>query len=232
MGANIKLIHCRMGGGTMNQLETDSIETTGKKYELSNKASIFILVTLTLLYILNNMDQQLMAVVLELIKADLGLTDVQAGSFQTVLLLSTSLFSIPCALLVDRWSRRKGIAVMAIFWSIAHFASGLGTRFTHVATARFFTGVGEAGYVPGSTSWISFIFPKEKRARIMGIYLIGLPLGLGIGVAMGGGAAGLVNAGFILTIAGVLSCIAFFIASSSYPTDSERVSDEVFADEG
>jgi MFS family permease len=49
--------------------------------------------------------------------------------------------------------------------------------------------------------------------------------------SMGGGAAGLVNAGFILTIAGVLSCIAFFIASSSYPNDSERVSDEVFADE-
>lgn len=173
----------------MSQIDEGPVESMGKKYHLSTRASIFILVVLTLLYILSNMDQQLLAVVLELVKADLGLTDAQAGSLQTILLLSTSLLSIPCALLVDRWSRRKGIALMAIFWSVAHFASGLGTRFAHIATARFFTGVGESGFVPGSTSWISFIFPKEKRARIMGLYLIGLPLGLGLGVAFGGALA-------------------------------------------
>jgi predicted MFS family arabinose efflux permease len=60
------------------------------------------------------MDRQVFAAVLEPMRLDLGLTDTQIGLLQTVFLLSITLFSLPMAFLIDRWSRRKAIAVMAI----------------------------------------------------------------------------------------------------------------------
>lgn len=160
-----------------------------QKFEVSKRQSRAILTVLFLLYMLNLMDQQVIASVLELIKRDLGLTDAQAGMLSTSLLLSTTLLAIPCSMLVDRWSRRKGIGLMAVVWSAATFATGLGTRFIHLLVARFVTGIGESGYVPGSNSWLSFVFPKEKRGRIMGLYTASIPIGLTLGVVLGGGLA-------------------------------------------
>jgi len=167
----------------------EAISSTDDKYDVSKKMSVFMLVVLGLLYMINMADQQVVAVVLELIKKDLGLTDAQAGALPAILLFSTSILAIPCAMVVDRWSRRKGIAIMAIVWSIAHFATGMGTRFVHIAVARFFTGFGEAGYVPGSTTWLSFVFPKEIRARVLGFFSACAPLGVTLGVIIGGAMA-------------------------------------------
>lgn len=157
-----------------------------RQFEVGKGPSRIILTVLFLLYLLNLMDQQVIAAVLELIKKDLGLSDAQAGMLATSLLLSTTLFAVPCGLIVDRWSRRKGIGLMAMGWSAATFATGMGTRFTHLLVARFITGIGESGYVPGSNSWLSFVFPKEKRGRIMGLYTASIPIGLTLGVVLGG----------------------------------------------
>jgi len=173
---------------------TESVEnkneldvSNGEKYEVGKRASYFILGTLGLLYLMNLADQQVIAAVLEMIKKDLGLSDAQAGALPTILILSTSIFAFPCAILVDRWSRRKAISVMAVFWSIAHFSTGLGSRFIHLAVSRFATGIGEAGFAPGSTSWLSFIFPKEARGRVNGVFFLFAPVGMSIGF-IGGGA--------------------------------------------
>jgi len=161
--------------------------STEPKYEVERKMSYFILGTLGLLYLLNLADQQVMAAVLEMIKNDLGLSDAQAGALPTILIISTSVFAFPCAIAVDRWSRRKAISLMAVLWSIAHFSTGLGSRFIHLAISRFATGVGEAGFAPGSTSWLSFIFPKEARGRVNGVFFLFAPVGMSIGF-IGGGA--------------------------------------------
>jgi len=83
----------------------------------------------------------------------------------------------PIAYLIDRWSRRKAIGLMAILWSIATFTTGLAKNFTGVLIPRFFVGLGEAGFVPGGTAMISASYPKEKRGWAMGIFHIAIPLG-------------------------------------------------------
>ena len=146
----------------------------------------YVLIVCTLLYIVNYMDRQVFSVILQPMKIDLGLTDAQCGLASTVLIFGMAFFSFPIAYLIDRWSRRKAVCLMAILWSIATFATGLAKNFTGVLIPRFFVGLGEAGFVPGGTAMISASYPKEKRGWAMGIFHIAIPLGAAAGVILGG----------------------------------------------
>jgi len=145
-----------------------------------------VLIVCTLLYIINYMDRQVFSVILQPMKIDLGLSDAQCGLASTVLIFGMAFFSFPIAYLIDRWSRRKAIALMAILWSAATFATGLARNFAAVLIPRFFVGLGEAGFVPGGTAMISASYPKERRGWAMGIFHIAIPLGAAAGVILGG----------------------------------------------
>ncbi len=146
----------------------------------------YVLIVCTLLYIINYMDRQVFSVILQPMKIDLGLTDAQCGLASTVLIFGMAFFSFPIAYLIDRWSRRKAIGLMAVLWSIATFATGFARNFTGVLIPRFFVGLGEAGFVPGGTAMISASYPKERRGWAMGIFHIAIPLGAAAGVILGG----------------------------------------------
>ena len=92
----------------------------------------YVLIVCTMLYIINYMDRQVFSVILQPMKIDLGLTDAQCGLASTVLIFGMAFFSFPIAYLIDRWSRRKAIALMAILWSIATFTTGLARNFMAV----------------------------------------------------------------------------------------------------
>jgi MFS family permease len=89
-------------------------------------------------------------------------------------------------MLVERWSRRKGIAIMGLVWSAATYATGLCTSFAQMAVARFVVGIGEAGYVTGSVGWLSLSFRKEIRSRIIGIFTSAIQIGTALGLILGG----------------------------------------------
>ncbi|MRR15845.1 MAG: MFS transporter [Deltaproteobacteria bacterium] len=146
----------------------------------------YVLIVCTLLYIINYMDRQVFSVILQPMKIDLGLTDAQCGLASTVLIFGMAFFSFPIAYLIDRWSRRKAIALMAVLWSMATFATGLARHFTGVLIPRFFVGLGEAGFVPGGTAMISASYSRERRGWAMGIFHIAIPLGAAAGVILGG----------------------------------------------
>jgi MFS family permease len=131
------------------------------KYQVGGRGAVFVLIVLFLLYILNFADRAIMAIALEPMKKALDLTDAQVGTTQSIFFLGVGLLMIPGAIFVERWSRRKTLGWMAIIWSLATLATGLGTRLWHLLAARFVVGVGEAGYNPGGTSWLSLAFSKR-----------------------------------------------------------------------
>jgi MFS family permease len=161
-------------------------DSNAKTYKVGGWSAKYILIICSLLYMVNYMDRQVLSAVLEPMKLDLGLTDTQAGSLQTVFLLSIALFSLPVAYLVDRWSRRKAIAIMAIFWSAFTYITGLGKNFLGVLIPRSLVGVGEAGFSAGGTAMISAAYPPESRGRAMGVFNLVIPLGAAIGVILAG----------------------------------------------
>ena len=158
----------------------------GRQYETGGWRAHFVLIVCTLLYVINYMDRQVFSVILQPMKIDLGLTDAQCGLANTVLIFGMAFFSFPVAYLVDRWSRRKALTLMAMFWSAATLATGLARNFVAVLVPRFLVGLGEAGFVPGGTAMISASYPKARRGWAMGIFHIAIPLGAALGVMLGG----------------------------------------------
>jgi len=116
-------------------------------------------------------------------KEALGLTDAQAGSLQTAFFLGMMAFSLPVSYLVDRWSRRKAVAVMAIVWSAFTFITGLGRSYLGVLVPRNDRRRRRSGFWRGRTAWITGVYPPESRGRVMGIFnmlvVAGISLGFG-----------------------------------------------------
>ena len=110
---------------------------SGKKYDISRARARLILIVLTLLYMMAYMDRSVMPVVVEQLKADIGLTDGRIGFLPTTFMVGVGFMMIPRGVMVDRWSRRKAIGLMAIFWSVATRLTGMVSRFGSLLGACF-----------------------------------------------------------------------------------------------
>jgi len=187
---------------------------TGFQLTGFQKHSIFVICFL--LYLINNIDRQVLSVVIEPMKADLGLSDAQAGLLHTVFFLSMAAFSFPVAFIVDRWSRRKSLALMAIVWSVFTYVTGLGRSFIGVLIPRMFVGIGEAGFPPAGTALLSSAYSEKVRGRVLGLFTTAIPLGTSLGMILGGVIAGKTgnwrSPFFIFAIPGILfGILAFFL---------------------
>ncbi|MBP6562357.1 MAG: MFS transporter [Neisseriaceae bacterium] len=140
-----------------------------------------------LAYILSFVDRQIIALMIEPIKQDLQLSDTQ---FSLLSGLAFSLFyafmGAPIALLADRYSRSKIMAIGVVFWSLATAACGLSKNFLHLFLARMGVGVGEAALSPAFYSMASDMFPKAKLGRAVAIYSTGAFIGGGVAFLIGG----------------------------------------------
>ncbi|MND87909.1 L-galactonate transporter [compost metagenome] len=138
-------------------------------------------------YIFSFVDRQILALMIEPIKHDLQLTDTQ---FSLLHGLAFSLFyafmGMPIALLADKFSRPKIIAMGVAFWSLATAMCGVSKNFLHMFLARIGVGVGEAALSPATYSMLSDMFPREKLGRAVAIYSIGSFIGGGVAFLIGG----------------------------------------------
>ena len=184
------------------------------EYSVGGIGAHMVLVVMSLLYLVNFMDRQVLSAVLEPMRIDLGLNDFQAGAVQTVFLLGIALFSFPVAYLADRWSRRKAVALMAIIWSVFTFLTGLGRSFIGVVMPRAIVGVGEAGFTAGGTAMVSASYPSRSRAAVLGVFSLFSGLGAVLGVVLGGVISkkfgGWQTPFFVFAVPGVILGVAAF----------------------
>lgn len=138
-----------------------------------------VLLLLTLVYAFNFIDRQIVGILAPFIQADLGLTNTQIGML-TGLLFATfyTLIAIPIALMADRLHRINIIAIALAVWSGFTALTGFASNFMQIGLARMGVGIGEAGGSPPSHSVISDYYPKEERASALGIYSLGIPIGI------------------------------------------------------
>ena len=168
---------------------------------------------LFLLYTFDYIDRLIIVSLFPYLQQDWGLTDTQCGLLVSAVYWSILLFSFPVSIIVDRWSRKKAIGLMAVLWSLATLLCVFTRNFKQLLSARIAIGIGEAGYAPGGTALISALFPLEKRARILGIWNASIPLGSAIGIALGGIIAehlGWRHAFGIVAIPGFILALMFF----------------------
>src|SRR5215472_6170780 len=155
--------------------------------EISNKYRNYVLMMLTLVYVFNFVDRQLIVILQESIKKELKLSDTQLGMLSgfTFAIFYVTL-GIPIARLADRTNRRNTVAVSLGVWSIMTATCGLARNFIQLLLARTGVGVGEAGGSPSAHAMISDYFPPKKRSTALAIYSSGLYFGVLVGFLMGG----------------------------------------------
>ncbi|PHR55566.1 MAG: MFS transporter [Robiginitomaculum sp.] len=138
-----------------------------------------ILLLLTLVYAFNFIDRQIVGILAPFIQADLGLTNTQLGLLTGLLFaVFYTMIAIPIAMLADRYNRVNIIAIALAMWSGFTALTGMANSFLHIGLARMGVGVGEAGGSPPSHSIISDLYAKDERASALGIYSLGIPVGI------------------------------------------------------
>lgn len=146
----------------------------------------YVLGVLVLVYVINFVDRQILGILAEDLKADLGLTDADLGFlYGTAFAVFYALFGIPLGRLADNWVRVRLLSTGLFVWSGMTALSGLSTNFVQLSAARIGVGVGEASASPSAFSMLSDWFPREKRATALAIYSSGLYIGGGISLFIG-----------------------------------------------
>lgn len=147
----------------------------------------YVLAVLVVVYAVNFIDRNLLTVLLEPIKRELGASDTAMGLLTGFAFAAFyTLAGIPIARLSDRGSRRDVMSIGIAFWSLMTAASGLVTSYAQLAAARIAVGVGEASATPAAHAMISDLYPPARRAWALAIYSTGANFGTLFGLTLGG----------------------------------------------
>jgi MFS family permease len=165
----------------------DAQPSAGSGPAVGGPYASYVLGVLVLVYVFNFIDRQILSILAEQIKADLGLSDAQIGFlYGTAFAVFYAVFGIPLGRLADVWTRKSLISIGLSFWSAMTALSGTARSFATLGAYRIGVGIGEASASPAAFSLLSDYFPPRLRATVLSIYSSGVYIGAGIGIFLGG----------------------------------------------
>ena len=159
----------------------------GSNPAITSAYRTYVLLVLMLVYVFNFLDRQILSILAEDVKHDLGIGDASMG-----FLLGTSfavfyaVFGIPLGRAADLIDRTRLIATGLLLWSLMTSLSGLANGFVSLASCRMLVGVGEASASPAVYSLLYDYFPRRLRTTAIAIYSSGIFIGAGLGLIVGG----------------------------------------------
>ena len=191
------------------------VKTTSPFTEVSNRYMNYVLLMLTLIYVFNFADRQILVILQESIKKEMQLSDTELGLLSGFIF---ALFYITLGIVIaryaDRSNRRNIVAGSLGLWSIMTSVSGLAGNFIQLLLARMGVGIGQAGESPAAHAMISDYFPPDKRSSALSIYSVGLYIGILIAFLAGGyldQEYGWRTAFLVMGIPGVVFSLLFYI---------------------
>src|SRR5687767_10201646 len=138
------------------------------------RAAAYTLFVLTVVVLFTVIDRQVLALVIEPVKQDFGLSDTQASLLLgAAFSLTYAIAGLPIARIADSHNRRNLVALCIAFWSGATVACGLAQSYFQLFLARLGIGIGESGYGPATYSIVTDTFPRERVAFATGMLHLG-----------------------------------------------------------
>jgi len=194
----------------MNRIDSDQ---GAGEFQVSRGYAWYVFILLFVLYMFFFIDRIIINPLFPFLKEEWGLTDTQCGWFASITTLMMTLFVFPISILVDRWSRKKSIAIMGIVWGLFSAACALTRNFAQMLTVRSIVGIGESAFTAGGHAMIAAYFPEEKRSTMNGLFNAAVPMGTAFGMMLGGIIAeslGWRYAFGIMAIPGIIVSVLFF----------------------
>jgi MFS family permease len=147
----------------------------------------YMVVVLMLAYILSFIDRVVLGLLVGPIRQDLGISETQMSLlYGFVFAVFYTGVGVPIAWAIDRYNRRNIIAAGVAVWSAMTALCGVARGFVELALARIGVAVGEAVLSPATFSMAGDSFPEKKLGRALSVFVIGLPLGVGLALIIGG----------------------------------------------
>ncbi len=162
----------------------------------ASPTQLWMLAMLTLALILAFADRGLLSILVDPVKKDLHLTDLQMSymlgfAFSAVY----SIAALPLGYLVDRVNRRSLITVCILTWSIMTGYACFAESFGQLFIARMGLGIAEAALAPAAFSMIRDSFSLTLRARAFAVLNSAHLVGGGSALLVGGALLGFASNG-------------------------------------
>lgn len=176
-----------------NVKNINEAESVNSKADFSWRSEFYawaVVILLSIAFTFSMIDRMILTLLVEPIKADLGLSDTQISLLHGLAFtLLYVIVGLPLGWMTDRYSRRAIAGISVFFWSLATIACGITSTFSQLFLGRVGVGVGEAGLSPAANSLISDYFPPERLARPIAYFSIGGTVGVGLAYIFGGAIA-------------------------------------------
>lgn len=153
---------------------------------IGHRYALYAISVLFCVNLVNQLDRNILASLLPLIQVEYAVNDQWVGLLGSSFIWVFMLSAVPFGYLADRSSRTFIIAGGLGMWSAATALSGLVPNFASLFACRAFVGIGEAGYAAAAPSMIADYFPPSRRGRALSAFFLAMPLGAGLGFALGG----------------------------------------------
>src|SRR6187431_2151044 len=151
-----------------------------------SRIALRLLPFLFLLYIANYLDRTNIAYATLGMKGDLRLTDSVFGTASGIFFIGYFALQIPGALLVERWSAKRLLALTLITWGGLTALTGFVRTPLELYGARFLLGAAEAGFFPGVIVYLSHWFVYQDRARALARFMCAIPIAYILGGPLAG----------------------------------------------
>lgn len=165
----------------------------------------------------------------------LGITDKQFGFGAGIFFFAYFIFEVPSNLALDRFGARKWIARIMFTWGLVSGCMAAIHGVTGFYFIRVLLGAAEAGFFPGIIYFLTLWFPSLYRARVVGYFMVAIPLSTVIGNPISGailslnGLAGLADWQWLFIIeaapAVILSVFVWFYLTDR-PSDAHWLAPE------
>lgn len=166
--------------------EPPTLPASQESSAASSRAAYWSLAVLVAINMLNFYDRQVAGAVVEPVRKEFALSDTQIGWINTAFTVLYGVVGLPLGQLSDRVSRKKLLAVGVLIWaSLTAYARWV-FSYPLLVIARLGVGVGEATCAPTATSWIGDLFPPNRRAKPLALFMLGVPVGGALSLFMSG----------------------------------------------
>jgi predicted MFS family arabinose efflux permease len=163
-----------------------SATAVANEYVLGRRQAWFAFAMTIGLMMVDYLDRQVIVSLFPYIKQAWAISDGKLGALVSIVSVTVALAGLPVALLADRWSRVRSIALMATVWSLACIACAFTRNYGQLMAARAVVGFGEAGYGSVGAALIASVFPERMRAGLLAALFASASLGSVLGVMLGG----------------------------------------------
>src|SRR5205807_3258314 len=141
------------------------------------KGVFFAVLVLFAINILNFYDRHVPGALVERMRREFHLSDMQIGLLGSAFIWLYAIMGVPLGRIADSGSRKKLLAWGLVVWASLTACAAIATNYTVLLFSRLGVGLGEATCAPAATSWLGDLFPAEKRARVLAVFMLGVPVG-------------------------------------------------------